>query len=150
MLPRLSRIVLLLLLAPLAGIAACQGPDVGQPCTLSWGQNVAIPPPTSSGLYALGGADYVEFNAASGCEGLVCIVSPAAPDTTYASGDYSGPGAGYCSKSCVSDRDCYNSETELVCRTMVLDQQFIESLDPATRERYLGGIKDLSYCGVAR
>lgn len=141
---RTSRIVSLL--ASLAALTACQGPDVGQPCTLSWAPPPAPPAPSSSSLYAACGADYVEFYAANGCENLVCILSPAAPGTKYAS---SAAGLGYCSKPCVSNRDCYQSQTELVCESVVLDSAFIAQLDPATRARYLGEVQYSSYCHAA-
>lgn len=129
------------LLALLAAAAACQSPDVGAPCTITWGDQGLYPAPTSLSV----SADYIEFNAASGCENLVCIVSPAAPGTRYASTE---PGLGYCSKACVSNRDCYQSETELECRMIVLDPAYIAGLDPLTRERYLGDVQYSSYCGA--
>lgn len=135
----------LLALVPLA-LAACQDPDVGQPCTIAWGQEATSPPPTSSGLFDQGGADYFESGNIA-CEGLVCIVSPAAPGSEYASAEL---GRGYCSKPCISNDDCYESETGLVCRQMVLDPVFLEQLDPATRERYLADVQYSSYCAVPR
>ncbi len=145
---RISRIVpLLASLASLAALTACQGPDVGQKCTLSWAQPPAPPPPSAASLYAACGADYVEFYAANGCENLVCILSPEAAGTKYG---YTEPGVGYCSKPCVSNRDCYQSQTELICESVVLDSAFIAQLDPATRERYLGEVQYSSYCHAAK
>lgn len=143
MLRRASRT--LLALAPLV-LAACQDPDVGQPCTIAWGQDAGTPPPTSSGLYDTGGADYFE-SGNTGCEGLVCIVSPAPEGSEYRSADL---GRGYCSKPCISNDDCYEGDTGLVCRQMVLDPVFLEQLDDATRARYLSDVQYSSYCAIPR
>ena len=145
---RVPRTVLALL-APLALLAlpACDKPDVGQRCVLSWNanwqQDGTPPPPTP--LTAQG--DYFESGNLS-CDDLICIVSPAAADTRY--GSCSGDACGYCSKPCVSNRDCYQSSTGLVCDQVVLDPAFIASLDELTRQRYLGDIRFTSYCVVPR
>jgi hypothetical protein len=135
----------MLLLAAIA-LAACQGPDVGQSCTLTWGTDSATLAPTPVDLFSSGGGDFFESGNA-GCEGLVCIVSPVAPGARYACDT---PGCGYCSKACISDDDCYQSKTGLVCRQMVLDKVFIDQLDPVTRERYLNKIQFSSYCATPR
>jgi hypothetical protein len=150
---------MVLALAPLLVLAACQDPDVGQPCTIQWNdeweQSGSLPaPPRSTELWdaeqsGLGAGDYLETGTASGCDGLVCIVSPTR-DPTYGSGAYDCPGCGYCSKPCVSNSDCFSDETGLVCRQMVLDAAFLEQLDPAAQERYLSGIRYSSYCAVPR
>jgi hypothetical protein len=134
---RLSRT--LLALVPLVLAAACQDPDVGQKCTLDWGDDSANPPPTAQSATV----DYFESGNIA-CDGLVCIISPA---TT---GDYasSTPREGYCSKACVSDDDCYKSETGLVCRQIVLDPYFVSQMDPATKDRYLGDVAFSSYCAL--
>jgi len=133
----------LLALAPLLALLACQGPDVGNPCTITWGSSPA-PDPVS--LYVSGGSEYFETGNVA-CEDLVCIVSPAPSGSRYGCTD---PGCGYCSKPCVSNRDCFESETGLVCRQMVLDPVFLEQLDPITRERYLADVQFSSYCAVPR
>ncbi len=107
---------------------------------LSWGDPATAPKASEVS------ADFVEFNAANGCENLVCIISPAG-GTAYASRDR---GVGYCSKPCVANRDCYPQETGLECRSIVLDADFLATLDPQTRDRYLGDIQYSSYCAVAR
>jgi hypothetical protein len=136
---RASRTLLALVLLVLA--AACQDPDVGQSCTLSWGSDAAAPPPTASTALA----DYFESGNIA-CDGLICLVSPVAPGS-----DYDGAaGIGYCSKACVSDDDCYQDETGLVCRQMVLDPFFLEQLDAETRARYLADVQYSSYCAVPR
>jgi hypothetical protein len=133
----------LLALAPLLALVACQDPDVGSPCTLSWGQDAATPPPSPVSLYP-NGADYFESGNLA-CEGLVCLVSPAEAGTRYGCSEV---GCGYCSKPCVSNDDCYEDDTGLVCRQMVLDPVFLEQLDEATRARYLADIQYSSYCAV--
>jgi hypothetical protein len=124
----------------------CQSPDVGQPCTLRWGTDPSVAKPTAADLAANGGSDFFESGNLA-CEGLVCIVSPAASGTKYGS---TTPGEGYCSKPCLTDQDCYDSKTELVCRQMVLDKVFLEQLDAQTRQRYLSDVQFSSYCAVAR
>ncbi len=133
---------LLIALAPVVALVACQDPDVGAPCTIGWGSGS---PPTPAELYATGSAEYVEFNNPA-CENLVCVLSPAAPGSKYASGSYAA--SGYCSKPCVSNRDCYESDTDLICRNVVLDETFLAQLSPETRERYLADVEFSSYCGV--
>ena len=114
-------------------LGSCQSPDVGQPCNISWGSGETAPaPPNPVTLYQTGGSDWFESGNTE-CENLVCIVSPAAPGTRYASG-------GYCSKPCVSNQDCFEKDTGLVCRQMVLDPAFIQQLDqldPALKQKYL-------------
>lgn len=142
----------LLALAPLLALVACQDPDVGNPCSLSWNPTWEAdgtpPPPTPIALWESGGSDYFEAGNLA-CDDLVCIVSPAPEGSRYACNrnDY---GCGYCSKPCVSNQDCFESDTGLVCRQMVLDPVFLEQLDPATRDRYLSEVQFSSYCAVPR
>ncbi len=132
----------------LLALPACDKPDVGSRCTLSWNDKwktdpSATPPPTP----ATAGGDYFE-SGNTDCDDLICIVSPAASGSKY--GSCSGEACGYCSKPCVSDRDCYTSSTDLVCAQLILDPVFIASLDEATRQRYLGEIQFADYCVVRR
>jgi hypothetical protein len=135
-----------LFVAMTIALGACQSPDVGQPCKISWGTGEsATPAPDPVSLYKSGGSDWFESGNTQ-CENLVCIVSPVPPGSQYSSG-------GYCSKPCVSNQDCFESETGLVCRQLVLDPGFLkelEKLDPALRQKYLGDIQFSSYCVVAR
>jgi hypothetical protein len=95
--------------------------------------------------------DYLETGNLN-CDSLVCIVSPAT------SGKYSscdGTQCGYCSKPCVSDSECYKSETGLVCRQMVLDPEFIrllEAQDAANGTdfagKFLGDARYSRYCAL--
>lgn len=129
----------------LLALVACSNPDVGQPCTISWGSSDGTPPPNPPTLLAEGGSDYFESGNLS-CENLICILSPAPAGSRYG-------GGGYCSKPCVSDQDCFRSETGLVCRQMILDPTFLAQLDktdPALKERYLGDVQFSNYCAVAR
>lgn len=135
-------------LAPLALAAllgACQDPDVGQRCRLpSDPLAQAHPEPVTVA------GDYLETGNAA-CDNLVCIVSPAVAGGRY--NDCVNGECGYCSKPCVSDQDCYRSETGLACRQMVLDPAFINALaetDPALLEKYLADIQFSSYCAVPR
>jgi hypothetical protein len=142
--PMLRTSKTLLALAPLLVLAACQDPDVGNECTLNWDA------PSATSLYDQGlSVDYFESGNFS-CEGLICIVSPAAAGTEYG---FDTAGRGYCSKSCISNDQCYPDETGLVCRQMVLDDVYLAELertDPEAKERYLGDTRFSSYCGVPR
>jgi hypothetical protein len=130
-------------------LAGCQSPDVGGDCTLTWNptweQDGTAPPPQGSQLYQSGGSDFFDSGNLA-CDGLVCIVSPAAPGSKYDR----AIGVGYCSKPCVSNSDCFEKDTGLVCRQMVLDPVFLDQLDPTTRSRYLADIQYSSYCAVSR
>ncbi|HSM94013.1 MAG TPA: adventurous gliding motility lipoprotein CglC [Anaeromyxobacteraceae bacterium] len=123
--------------------SGCQQPDVGARCLIpsyppAAGSTPIHPEPTSIS------GDYLETGNLA-CDSLVCIVSPAT------SGKYSacdGDNCGYCSKPCVSDSDCFKSETGLVCRPVVLAPEIIAELDPALAERYLGDARYSRYCAV--
>ncbi len=134
------------LVAAMLVLGACQSPDVGQACTITWGTGeTATAPPDPVTLYKTGGSDWFETGNTT-CENLVCIVSPQPAGSRYATG-------GYCSKPCVSNQDCFESETGLVCRQLVLDPAFLKELDtfdPALRQKYLGDIQFSSYCVAPR
>jgi hypothetical protein len=122
---------------------ACQKPDVGEPCTVQWGTGAPPTPQTVAG-------DYFESGNSS-CDNLVCIVSPTSSSRFTSSCNQSnGTNCGYCSKPCVSNQDCYNSETGLVCDLVLPDPQFLATLDQTVRERYLADIAYSSYCVVPR
>jgi hypothetical protein len=127
-------------------LASCQSADVGQRCKLGWGDASATPAPTPATI----ASEYFE-NGNTGCDNLVCIVSPQSPGDRYF--DCAGSQCGYCSKPCVSDKDCFKSETGLVCRQVVLDPAFIQELqkaDPVKASQYLADIQFSSYCAVPR
>jgi hypothetical protein len=118
------------ILAALLGamLAGCQGPDVGQSCSFDApGVPVA--------------ADYIETGKTE-CENLVCIRSPDLPPGSPVKNNP------YCSKPCVSDGDCSRDETGLVCRTVVLDPEFLASLPEEVRKKYLGDVQYSSYCAA--
>jgi hypothetical protein len=122
----------------LVALAACQSADVGQRCDI--GLDPATYNPTSIPSELL-----QTFNPV--CDNLVCLMSPLAEGDDY-SDCPSGSLCGYCSKPCVSDQDCFKSETGLVCRQIVLDREFIDSLPPEAVETYLAGVTNTSYCAV--
>ena len=110
------------MLALSAVLAGCQSPDVGQSCTLQVGTvNLNTEPVL---------ADYLESGADNGCDNLVCIKSP---DQPAGSAVKSNP---YCSKQCVSNSDCFQSETGLVCRQVTIDRNFINTLPEPQRNEY--------------
>lgn len=123
----------------------CQSPDVGSRCDVQWSATSTAPKPATIP------GDYLETGNPA-CPRLVCIISP----TTPASGEYGSCAAGdtqcgYCSKPCVSDSECYHSETGLVCRQIVLDPGFIaqlEATNPLLAQRYLGDARFSRYCAV--
>jgi hypothetical protein len=134
---------LALALAPLLAVAACQQPDVGERCTLSWGTDPATPPPRPDTT----AADFFETGNTA-CEDLVCIVSAAPAESRY--GQCEEGACGYCSKPCVSNQDCYTGDTGLVCGKVVLDDAFLAALDDATRARFLNEVASSSYCVIPR
>ncbi len=127
--------------AQIAGLAlgtlllvGCQDPDVGQPCTFD------LEAATDTTI----SADYLETGKTE-CENLVCIKSPPLPSNSKVK---SNP---YCSKPCVSNSDCSESDTGLVCRTVVIDPNFVKSLPPEQQQKYqdfLGAIQFSSYCAA--
>jgi hypothetical protein len=137
-----------LVLAPLALVAllaGCQDPDVGQRCRVPRDPLAQAKPDPATIT-----GDYLETGNAA-CDNLVCIVSPAVSGGRY--NDCPGGECGYCSKPCVSDQDCFRSETGLACRQMVLDPAFIQQLsetDPDLAAKYLADIQFSSYCAVPR
>ncbi len=145
---------------PLLALVACQDPDVGQECTITWGTAEAKPdacchepkddPPACLATGSDSGiscftitADLFESGNTE-CENLACIMSLAGHGSDYDR----GPAKGYCSKPCVSDNDCFHSDTGLVCRHVVLDPVFIAQLPEDLKQRYLGEIQFSSYCAV--
>jgi hypothetical protein len=148
-----------LVIASLLALAACQDPDVGDPCKVGWGAEPkpdALCDPSGFERDPEVNRDVACFSVAADffesgnfrCDNLVCIISPVAVAKT----EYDRvPGTGYCSKPCVSNQDCFQSETGLVCRQMVLDEAFIKQLeqnDPSLLQRYLGEVQFSSYCAV--
>ena len=121
------------LLAPiLVGLlAACQEPDVGQSCSFDGSA-------LTDGPVA---ADFLETGKTE-CENLVCIRSPEAPAGSRVKNNP------YCSKPCVADDDCSSDETGLVCRSVVLDAEFLARLPEDVRRKYLGDVQFSSYCAI--
>ncbi len=124
----------------MAIMSGCQSPDVGQPCQLDGApQSVA--------------ADVFESGRAE-CDALVCIQSAAPGADAKAQDIYCTQSSGgvqcrpYCSKACVSNADCDQDETGLECRDVVLDEAFINSLDPAIRQQFLGPSPFSKYCAL--
>ncbi len=115
------------LIVVLPALIACQGPDVGQPCQFGNSiDNLTTVP-----------ADYAATGVTS-CENLICIRS-------------AQRATGYCSKPCVSNSDCSQSETGLVCRQLTFDQNVISSLPADVQSLYaksLGPIGLSNYCAT--
>lgn len=123
------RIAPLLFAVGALALTGCQSPDVGGPCE--------IPGVPDGGV----AADYVLLGA-TGCDDLVCIKSPE-PDA--------GPKPAsnpYCSKPCVAENDCFTSDTQLICRPVVLDETFLNSLPPDVRAKYLPNVQNAKYCAA--
>ncbi len=120
-------------LAALA-LAACQEPDVGQPCDL----DVYVGSPPASIDYdvqqgvacSADTADYFRSGALE-CDNLICIRSATGADCTdkaNAPSTFKYDVRKYCSKPCISDRDCKNDRIDLVCRPIVLDSGYLAFL----------------------
>jgi len=123
------RVTLLLFAAGALALAGCQDPDVGGPC--------AIPGVSDGGV----AADYLLLGA-TGCDDLVCIKSPEPPTGRVVTNNP------YCSKPCVAENDCFTSDTGLICRPVVLDEAFLNSLPPETRAKYLPNVQNAKYCAA--
>jgi hypothetical protein len=114
----------------LLALAGCQGPDVGQSCTFG------IPGVNTATL-----AGVLLETGKTECDGLVCMATPSSQGGAQLK---SNP---FCSKLCVADNECSTGDTGLVCRSVVLDSDFINRLDPSVRDRYLpGNLQFTSYC----
>jgi hypothetical protein len=133
------------LVAAALALGACQEPDVGQPCRFSWGNPETYPvadrlnPACVKSSPECIKSEWFESGNTE-CENLVCIMSPVTGGR-YASG-------AYCSKPCVSNSDCYEEKTGLVCRQIVLDPLFLQQLDSNLKQKYLGETQFSSYCTV--
>lgn len=140
--PRVTPVLAPLALLALTGLlSGCQSPDVGQRCRIPNSTSAVHPTPADIR------GDYLE-NGNPVCDNLVCIISPVVDGGRYNTCE--GEFCGYCSKPCVSDQDCFRSETGLACRQMVLDVAFMESLPLELRQKYLADIQFSSYCAVPR
>lgn len=131
-------------LAAAALVSCKQDPDVGQPCLMDLKDSADNPidVPLGGELCSAVAADYFRTGAVE-CDNLVCIRSA----TGLCAGDPQKVKVRlYCSKPCVSDDDCFRSQTGLVCRSVVLDAAFLASLPPEVRERYLGDVQSSNYC----
>ncbi len=136
----------LLAAVPLAALllAGCQAPDVGQACRMDllYADGGAIALPVDGGICSAEAADFFRSGAIE-CDNLVCLQSP--------TGTCAGAGAtpfevrDYCSKACVSDADCFTSQTGLVCRRVLLDPSFVATL-PDGGAPYLPAALGSSYC----
>jgi len=117
-------------------LAACQGPDVGQSCTIAASalENSSVQ------------ADFVEFGNPT-CDSLICIKSPAQPAGSKVKNNP------YCSKACVSNDDCYQSDTGLVCRPVTVDVNYLATLPQNVQQEYLNLLgcagKTLQQCNQA-
>jgi hypothetical protein len=100
-------------------LAGCQGPDVGQSCTLREAEVQDNPVP----------ADVLEAGNAA-CDSLICIKSPPQSSSSEVR---TNP---YCSKPCVSNDDCYQGDTGLVCRAVTVDPDFLATLPADVQEQY--------------
>jgi hypothetical protein len=133
----------------IAALLACkQDPDVGQPCGMSLtdaaGNPIDVPTGQEGQYCSLVGADYFRTGATE-CDNLVCIRSATG---VCATNSQMVNVRRYCSKACVSDDECFKSQTGLVCRAVVLDAAFLASLPPDVRQLYLGDVQSSNYCAT--
>ncbi len=132
------------LAAAVALVAGCQNDNTGDPCLLNVSGTVADGGAcdTTTGTTSADTADYFDSNPASICDSLICIHSARAGQGCSPA-DGGSVLNGRCSKPCISDSDCNG----LVCRQVVLDKQFIDSL-PDGGQIYLGGIPSSNFCAA--
>ena len=123
-LPHMRPRILVFVVALGGLLSACQSPDVGQDCTFRQPVDPTLP------------VEYVETGNTA-CDNLVCIKSP-------------GRSSAYCSKPCVSNADCFQSQTNLLCRALTFDQSFFDSNPDlkAQYQPYLGAIGLSTYCAT--
>jgi hypothetical protein len=120
--------------AALLSLAGCQDPDVGQLCKFDLEGIVDA----QGNVVPSVAVDFLETGKPE-CENLVCMVSPSPAAST-------APNKPYCSKACVSNSDCSQDQTGLECRKVILDETFLNSLDPTVKQKYLPGSTFTNYC----
>ena len=137
------RLPLAVSLASLLLLAGCPSPDVGQACEMNLkyadGSSIAVSVP-GVGQCSAQSADFFRSGAVE-CDNLICLQSP----TGTCSGTTPFLVKAYCSKACVSDSDCFSSETGLVCRQVLLDPAFVATL-PNGGAPWLPEAMGSSYC----
>jgi hypothetical protein len=130
-------------IAALAVLAvACQSVDIGQPCNmLPAGASLVVNECTVEGDLLTNSEDCAKST--------YCILTPAAPGTC--NDTYKAFG-GKCTKSCISNDECFQKETGMECRQVLLDADFINELEktnPGLLDKYLGmDIRSTSYCAL--
>ena len=157
-------------------LAACQQPDVGDPCTLdvqAGGAPIDAAVPGQPGVACTTDAHAADYfrSGAYECDNLICIRSSTGAACTDATSAPTHPldVRKYCSKPCVSDKDCKNDRIQLVCRPIVLDTGYLVFLQrcasdptwvdpvygacppPATvtaNLTLLGGVPSSNYCAT--
>jgi len=126
--------------------AACQSVDVGQPCQMNLdfadGGPIAVPVSDGGVLCSAQSADFLRTGALE-CDGLVCMQSAVGTCNGQSATPYQVNS--FCSKACVSNADCFTSQTGLVCRLVLLDPSFVASL-PDGGAPYLPATLQSSYC----
>lgn len=146
--PRPSPLALLTSVALLLAAAACQTADVGQECRMNLKDSAGNPIDVEVDGGALCSPNRADFfrSGAIECDNLICLRSATG---ACAGGDTAAPldVRYYCSKACVSDADCFTSDTGLVCRRVVLDPSFIASL-PDGGAPWLPAVIASSYCAT--
>ncbi len=133
--------------APIAAFvlaSACQEADVGQACPMNVLYADGSPVDEAGTGCSADRSDFFRSGAIE-CENLVCLRSVTGP----CPGGTSAPflSRSYCSKACVSDDDCFTSETGLVCRRVLLDPSFVASL-PDGGAPWLPAALASSYCAT--
>jgi hypothetical protein len=126
--------------AALAVLAlACKNVDIGQQC------NVLPASVTPAQDECTVKGDLVSTQNYD-CDTLFCIVTPKSKSTCDSTTKRVG---GRCTKSCVSNDDCFPSDTGMECRRVVLDSDFINELEktnPDLLAKYLGDLRTTSFC----
>jgi len=120
-----TRLSVVATLAAASLLAGCPSPDVGQACemNLKYADGSSIAVSVGGRTCSATPADFFRSGAVE-CDNLICLQSP----TGTCGGGTPYQVKAYCSKACVSDADCFTSETGLVCRQILLDPAFVATL----------------------
>lgn len=130
----------------LAGLGGCAQNDLGSPCTLIQPTTTGITPYEPEPGTTLD----ILSSGVTECENFRCVDT--AGDIDPKTGN---DATAYCTRRCNSDEECRGGvDDTLVCRQLVLDQQFIErlrvELGAEQFDELFGDIQNDQFCARPR